>query len=336
MKRELVILMRGLLVLVVGSLFSHPATAARDLMVYHGEPIPAEVDAVYARGVAWLVANHQPDGSWGGPRGREPGVVGLAVLALMARGEDPNYGPHSGIIGRSLNFILENMDEATGFIGRTMYNHGFATLALAEAYGVVQDPRLGPALQKAVDLIVSAQERNPTGGWRYLPTRDDADTTITGGILMALLAARNAGITVPDHAIERGMQLITSHQSENGGFGYLSAAGTTPSSSAIGALMIAMTGNNGSAEHRAALQFLDQTWLEGGNHRYYYLYYASQAFFHGDMQLWRRWSAANRAQLISNQLYDGSWGSSGGDAFGTSAALLSLALYYRYLPIYER
>ena len=64
---------------------------------------------------------------------------------------------------------MKHADPATGYIGTSMYNHGFSTLALAEAYGAVDDPRLGPALQKAVRLIVLAQEENSLHAWRYSP-----------------------------------------------------------------------------------------------------------------------------------------------------------------------
>ena len=67
-----------------------------------------------------------------------------------------------------------------------MYNHGFATLALAESYGAVNDDRLGPALQKAVRLILTSQEANPTKAWRYSPDARDADTTVSGAQMVAL------------------------------------------------------------------------------------------------------------------------------------------------------
>ena len=58
-----------------------------------------------------------------------------------------------------------------------MYNHGFATLALAEYYGLTNDQNR-PAL-KATNLIVSAQKTNPKGALRYSPDKD-ADTTVMG------------------------------------------------------------------------------------------------------------------------------------------------------------
>lgn len=327
---------RALLAMIITAICPVAALGARDLMVYHGESIPPAVESVYARGLAWLAGSQKQDGCWEGQYGDQPGVVGVAVMAMLARGDDPNHGAYSQHIRKGLGYILANMDSQTGYIGSSMYNHGFATLALAEAYGAVNDPRLGPALQKAVELILSAQAVNPTGGWRYSPSSQDADTTVSGAQLMALLAARNAGMAVPDRAMDLAVQLVAKHQSGDGGFGYASASGTTPASSAIGALMLALTQHNRGAAYKSALRFVEQTWLNAGQHQYYYLYYASQALFHGDMQMWRKWNAENLARLTTSQSGDGRWNGSEGDVFCTSAALLSLALNYRYLPIYER
>ena len=98
-----------------------------------------------------------------------------------------------------------------------MYNHGFSTLALAEAYGQVQDERIGPALQKAVDLILSSQSQNPNGAWRYAPDSPDADTTVSGAQMVALFAARNAGIGVPDAAIQKALRFFAECQTPDGG-----------------------------------------------------------------------------------------------------------------------
>ena len=54
--------------------------------------------------------------------------------------------------------------------------------------------------------IVTSQDQNPHGAWRYQPTAKDADVSVSGAMLVALLAARNAGIGVPDSNIERALQ----------------------------------------------------------------------------------------------------------------------------------
>ncbi|MCD6050715.1 MAG: squalene-hopene cyclase-like protein, partial [Verrucomicrobia bacterium] len=69
---------------------------------------------------------------------------------------------------------------------------------------------------------------------------------------------------------------------------------------------------------------------------HYYLYYASQAFFHASPAEWDVWNRRNIKTLAATQNEDGSWSGQFGNTFTTAASLLSLALNYRYLPIYER
>ena len=76
-------------------------------------------------------------------------------------------------------------DEKTGYIGNSMYNHGFASLALADAYGAVQDERIAPVLQKAINLILTSQEKNRFKAWRYTPDAQDADSTVSGACFVA-------------------------------------------------------------------------------------------------------------------------------------------------------
>jgi hypothetical protein len=52
--------------------------------------------------------------------------------------------------------------------------------------------------------------------------------------------------------------------------------------------------------------------------------------------MWNSWNFQNFKRLQSTQKDNGSWNGNYGQTFATSAALLSLALNYRYLPIYER
>ena len=190
--------------------------------------VAEEVDRMYVKAMQFLVRTQSPQGNWPDePRGDEAALNGLAVISLLAHGDDPNFGPYSATLHRALDFILKGMDSKTGYIGSSMYNHGFATLALAESYGAVDDPRLGPALQKAVRLIVNAQKLNSRHAWRYSPESQDADTTVSGAQMVALLAARNAGMAVPEEAIQNGLKFFLSCQTPEGGFGYRSRRAIT-------------------------------------------------------------------------------------------------------------
>jgi len=312
------------------------AASAQDILTYRHDPIDPEIEKMYVRGIEYLVSTQTDAGTWTGEHGNEPGVVGLAAMAIMAHGEDPNYGPFSDAISKAVSFVLGRANPGNGYIGSTMYNHGFATLALAEAYGSVNNPKIGPALRQAVEMILSSQVRNPCGAWRYSPQSNDADTTVSGAQMVALLAAANAGIAVPRAAIQRGLAYLRSCQCGDGGFGYVSADRSSPVRAAIGATVFALAKKKDTSAFRSAVRYLKQVNTEEDYHLFYHRYYASQALFHADTAQWKKWHAINARRLRQSQRPDGSWDGREGPVFCTSAALLSLALDYRLLPIYER
>src|SRR5829696_968451 len=164
-----------------------PAGSTMDFQVYRGTQVSPEVERLYEKGLKFLVSSQNADGSFPGQYGSEPGVVGFAVMAMLAHGDDPNHGPYNETIKRAVDFLIKAQGE-NGYIGSSMYNHGFATLALAEAYGALQDDRVGPALKKAVELIISSQDKNKFKGWRYSPDASDADSTVSGACFVAMIA----------------------------------------------------------------------------------------------------------------------------------------------------
>ena len=309
---------------------------AQELFFESVDLAATEVDRIYVKGLAYLNRNQMEDGTWPDrPYGAEPAVVGLSVVAMLAHGDDPNNGPFSLAINRGLNFILDNQNAKTGYIGRTMYNHGFATLALAEAYGAVEDDRLGAALTKAIKLITDSQSRNPLGAWRYSPESKDADTTVSGAQMVALFAARNAGLGVPEEAIQKGLKFFERCQTGEGGYGYTSAAGANGPRTAIGTLVLALAKEKDTDSFRNAFTYLQRA-PRSNSYYQYFLYYASQAFFHAGPKYWNEWNKNNIIELGKSQNGDGSWDGQFGATFCTASSLLSLALNYRFLPIYER
>ncbi len=313
-----------------------PRLRAQELFSQDEDVIPPNLDRMYVKGMQYLARKQNGSGCWDTPFGNEPAVVGLCMLSILAHGEDPNYGPYRDTVHNALDYILKNQDQNSGFIGTSMYNQGFSTLALAEAYGYVHDPRIGPALQKAVDLILSAQSRNPFNAWRYSPDSPDADTTVSGAQMVALFAARNAGIGVPEDAIRKALRFFADCQTPDGGIGYTGPGGPDGARTAIGALVFSLAKQQKSAAFRSAMDYLDANPSDEGGYHQYYLYYAAQAYFRVSPQAFDAWNAQNVKSLADTQLDDGSWTSGLGPTFSTAASLLSLALNYRLLPIYER
>ncbi|NNC88586.1 MAG: terpene cyclase/mutase family protein [Akkermansiaceae bacterium] len=310
---------------------------AQSLPRRQDDPIAPQVEAMYTKGLRFLASTQTAEGNWPDRTGSEPGVVGLCVMAFLAHGEDPNHGPFANNISKGLDYILRQQSDTNGYIGSSMYNHGFATLALAEAYGVLQDDRLAPALQSAVDLILSAQERNPRGAWRYTPESPDADTTVTGCQLVALFAARNAGIPIPDEALKKGQKFMIRCRGTDGSYGYTSAGSGKPTLTAIGCLTLALAKEKDSKGFASSLGYLKRRLnYRDRYYPYYFEYYMSQALFHAEDDAWTEWNSRNIRYLAALQSREGSWPGNKGPAFSTAGALLSLALNYRFLPIYEK
>ena len=130
---------------VAGSVPPLPVVAEGPLVRY-GDPVPRDVREIYDAGIRYLLKTQDESGAWkDGQAG--PGVTGMAVMVLLASGEDPNFGPYRVPIRRALRSMIVEQDPDTGFLGSSrghdsMYQHGFGMLALAEAYGAVDDRTL--------------------------------------------------------------------------------------------------------------------------------------------------------------------------------------------------
>ena len=310
---------------------------ALDLPGRKDDTIPAQAELIYEKGMQFLASTQSEKGTWNDSTGSEPGVVGLCVAAFLAHGEDPVNGPYAKNIRNGIDFIISQQNEKNGYIGSSMYNHAFATKALAEAYGVVDNPKIAPALKQAVDLILSSQKRNRFGAWRYTPDSRDADTTVTGCQMVTLFAARNAGIPIPDEAIRKGLAYLNNNRGSEGSYGYTSASGGKPTLTAIGVLCLSLAKETDSKGFQNSVSYLKKNLdYRDRYYPYYFEYYMSQALFHADDEAWNEWNTRNIRYLATIQNTDGSFPGNQGPSFNTAGALLSLALNYRYLPIYEK
>lgn len=346
---------------------------AQDPALRFGGAIPPEVETIYERGLAWLASTQQESGHWqDGQSGC--GVDGMCVMAFLASGEDPNYGRYAPNIRRALRAMILDQDGTTGYLPNSMYHHGFAMLALSEAYGAVDDSMLWEgvaaasnnknsgttarsgrgfnsssavnfgghrSIAQALDLAVraasTAQKKNRWGGWRYTPESTDADTSVTGAVLMGLLAARNAGMDVPDETINAALDYIHRSTGSDGSVAYsggFGGMGESMNRSAIATLVTAVGRQKDSEQFKATLAHIaSRLEHKEGNYQEYFRYYMAQALFQGDYESWQKWNAATVRQLHDSQTADGSYPNG---AYGTAMSLLALALNYRFLPIYER
>lgn len=330
---------------------SLPSTLAEHANAVRGDEITTAQQKCVAHGLQWLGEQQGDDGGFGGSPysgadTRHAGITALAGLAFMEAGNLPGRGKYGRQVQRCLDFILDNCQE-NGLIVSDhshgpMYGHGFATLFLGEIYGMTGDEAVREKLIKAVRLIERTQ--NEQGGWRYQPVPYDADISVTICEIMALRAARDAGIDVDKDVIDKAVKYVKACQNDDGGFCYqaeMHGAGSGYARSAAGVAALYYAGAFQSDEIEKGLRYLARftpgTGEQAAEGMYFYgNYYAVQAMFLAGGNYWASFYPAIRDQLIDRQdKSNGSWNGEAGDAYATSMALIILQMPNRYLPVYN-
>jgi len=315
-------------------------------------------DRAIERGLEALqLMQNKTEGYWRDRRNHpNPAVTGLAVMAFLSAGHVPGEGRFGTTVEKGIRWILR-IQRANGLIAddnnEEMYQHGIATLMLAEAVGMT-DADLGEnirkAVVKAVRVILKAQRPNGggRGGWRYRVAGDDSDISVTGWQVMALRAARNLGCDVPVESIDRAVDYIKRcHDSGSGGFRYQDHDSVTLGCTGTSILVLEICGK----EHhhcpealRAGAYLLRSENLPhpGQKWFFYSVYYGSQAAFQLGGNYWTVYRPRLHDLLLRMQGSGGFWdgrssdAQQGGRVYCTAMAILALTVEHRFLPIYQR
>lgn len=324
--------------------------------------VTARADQAINRGLSYLAAQQHTDGSFGTRRYvGNVAVTSLGALAFMSGGHQPGRGKYGRQVLNALRYVLrqENVTgRQPGYLHRPrrqshgpMYGHGFATLFLAEAYGMVHDATIRDELRKklrrAVRLIVDSQNRE--GGWRYNPHSRDADLSVTICQIMALRAAKNAGIAVPVRTVKDCVKYVKDCQNRDGSFRYMKQLRGFGrgrhrgfARTAAGVVALYSAGIYTGPEVKAGLKYL-LTARPGGAafvrpdiHYFYGHYYAVQAMWTAGEPYWSRWFPAVREELLSQQYQDGHWQDQVCHHYATAMACIILQVPNNYLPIVQK
>ncbi|XZE54845.1 prenyltransferase/squalene oxidase repeat-containing protein [Planctomycetaceae bacterium SH139] len=298
------------------------------------------------RGREYLASIQRPDGRFGGQMGGNVAVVSLAGLAWIAGGSLPRRGPYGQAVERAVDYVAGAADD-TGFLVKAdmmrrgpMYGQGFATLFLAEVIGMSPRDDLDNILRAAVGLILKAQ--NSQGGWRYTPQPLDADLSVTICQMMALRAARNAGVYVPGEAITKAVDYVRRSQNTDGGFMYQLEGGESRFPLTTGAIVaLQNAGRYEGMELELAYQFVNRRlneYLAPLQHNYFFYahYYGVQAMWQRGGQDFANYYRRIRKLLLEMQSQDGSWQDVLGRHYGTAMACLVLSAPTSLLPIFQR
>ncbi len=331
-------------------LLRDPKTRERLIQTLGGSD---ETEAAIVKALDWLTRTQARDGSWevgrfGGRRGHRTAGTGLALLCYLGWGAKHNEpGPYQEPVRLAIQFLLDSMSEEGRLWqrgDRGMYDQGIASIALAEAYGVSQDPILKEPVERALYFILRSSRRGRE--WRYNPG-DPGDTSVYGWQVMALKSGLMAGAELPEGVLEKaGTWLDLVGGGEHGGiYGYTSKRYHGPGMVAEGMFCQQLLG----------IPRTDPRMIESAAHLaerlprrqsvdFYYFYYGCLALYQHQGPIWEAWNERMRALLLSLQTQDGehegSWRARGarpqdyGRLVSTTMATLSLEVYYRYLPLY--
>lgn len=319
-----------------------------------------------AAAVHWLARHQNPDGSWGcrnfEQQCKDPSckthlpktgadypmaATAFGLLPLFASGQThQSKGPYQQVIIKGLLWMTKNQDPKTGRFGNgNMYEHGLATIAICEAYGLSKDPKLRVAAQSAVSFTEDAQNDN-SGGWHYVANPPTVgDTSVFGWQFMSLKSAQMAGLKVNPETLANAKRFLTSVSKgkARGLFSYMPESGPTPAMSAVGLL----------CSQYGGMQRTDPAMQEGKNYlmanlkgtefNSYFLYYAAQVMHNLPGPERDARNEHTRQHLMSTQINEGcaagSWapvGISAGPIMSTSIHALTLEAYYRYQPLYPK
>jgi hypothetical protein len=340
-----------------------------------------------SRALEWLATQQNEDGSFSVERdGRDVtqapvAVTALSALAFMAHGSTLGRGPYREHVASAIEFLLARQrawsfprvasdgtptSEAGIYLSDVtdttskLHGHGYATLALAQAYGTYRIDksygeeavtkarsdlaRIREALVGAVRLIELSQDG--TGGWLYEPGQPGHEGSVTIALIQALRAARDIGVHVDRGCIERAVKYV--HESQDpvsGGFRY--ARHSNQITYALTAAAIATLNATGDYDSSVIdrgigyMEMRDPVTNPGASrddHPFYARFYAAQTYYvYRDPAFWRQWYPALVDEYEAKQ---GGKGAIGGSEYGrvysTASACLVLLLPLQYLPAYQR
>ena len=327
----------------------------------------AESEQAVSLGLKWLTSIQRVDGSWNfaevGDAGQpgdltttDMGATSMALLCFLGAGHTHmKAGPFKDNVLKGLTYLHLNAERGAmgaDLRGRSqgnsgMYVQGIATICLCEASAMEKDDKeLRKLAGEAIKFIEKAQNR-VDGGWRYRPG-DEGDTSVVGWQVMALQSAKAGRIKVDSNTILDVKRFLKSAQHADGAqYAYKPGDGPKDSMTAVGLLCRMYLGwKRENPALKAGVEHLSRLGPRPG--KIYYNYYATQVLHHWGGDLWNQWNLRMRDELVSTQVKSGpgvgSWDArdedhsrlTGGRLYQTTLSLLTLEVYYRHLPIYQR
>jgi hypothetical protein len=350
--------------------------------VARGQPFRPRIDPMLTGGLRWLREHQSEDGMWDcdgfplrcdvrlGPEceGRgsptfDVGVTGLALLAFLGAGYDGRGQTlNDEAVQKALKW-LRSVQDVEGCFGprgdKFTYSHACATIAMCEAATFNKSFTWRKSAQQAIEFVQATQ--TPYRGWRYGVRPGESDVSVTGWMLLALKAGKDAGLTVSDRAIRDGLAFLDSMTDpQTGRTGYQKrdempvrpegSIDRWPGDESESLTAVAMCARIflGREENHpltqagvARLSKKPPLWEENkGTIDMYYWYYGTLAMHQVGGPAWDQWIKSLEAAVIPHQIKSGCaegswdpkdpWGAEGGRVYATAMMTLCLEVYWRY------
>lgn len=183
-----------------------------------------EIRRAIDRGITYLKAQQNDDGTWRDPPGYPGGITALCSLALLESGVTAD----DDALQRSLSQLRKLHPEVT-------YVAALTTLVICAAEPE-RDQRL---IQRQAKWLADHQKQAGamTGAWGY--PQADGDNSNTGFALLALYQADRVDVHVEKDVWRRALAYWTSTQNPNGSWGYKPTTPGTGSMTCQGLICVA-------------------------------------------------------------------------------------------------
>jgi hypothetical protein len=302
-------------------------------------------------------------------------MTGYAVLCFLGAGYDhktPNK--YKTTVEKGLEY-LRSIQTGDGNLGPRNYEHAVATMAMAEAYAMTNDPDLKQPSQKGLNVLIARQAKDAKGdsaynglGWDYVEGKAERnDASVSGWCVMALKSGLAGGLNVGNamdgakkwlkrhwEATNPDFKKLTDPYADTSTFAYVWNAtsdnvqvgepGQGHDLAPVGALCSVFLGHHAGdimletlCNHVMKYQFPAKYPCNT-----YFMYYNTLAVFQAGGQRWDKWNNTVRDMLVNAQrkgdgCFDGSWDFEGTMFHGhETGRVLSTAYCCLSLEVYYR
>ncbi len=220
----------------VMSLIIIPHAGAQEQQAQEAVVTANSLDTAIRKGVDFLLADQNSNGSWGSPRQTKglnvyapvPGahqafraaVTAMSVSALIESGLADQPGPEADALARGETFLIKELPKVRRATADAIYNvwtHAYGIQALVDM--IARVPKSDTARREQIAKLINGQidrlgrYESVNGGWGYydfdIGAAKPASSCIsftTATCLIALKEAKNIeGIVVPEKLIKRGI-----------------------------------------------------------------------------------------------------------------------------------